>query len=337
MGKAEFYHRRDAQQYRTNHAFTNLRRGRRSFAAAASGNRYAGRGPAARCAQPDVHPGPLLRPAGDAGRAPAGAPQVCGRFAPGGNAQRGFDRAADGATARPASRAAAARRVHGSESNSRPLPEGGCHVDPARVPISLRRLGGPGAGDSATGPARAGCCPACADFECAASPMQAARPVFCPNHPQESFHRLPEDMPALRLLVVDDDAPLRKACCEIAAGMGFVPLAAGSVPEALEQMRRQPVEMLLLDLKLPGGGGLRLLSEVKDLYSRDRRGGDDRVCHRVFGGGGDAHRGGRLPDQAVRAGGVDGGAGASRPASCTSTWRAAGCANGCAPSEAWAT
>jgi two-component system response regulator HydG len=78
---------------------------------------------------------------------------------------------------------------------------------------------------------------------------------------------LPPGLPALRLLVVDDDASLRKACCEIASGMGFVPLAAGNVPDALVVLKeQQPVDMLLLDLKLPGGGGLKLLGEVKTLY-----------------------------------------------------------------------
>ena len=75
----------------------------------------------------------------------------------------------------------------------------------------------------------------------------------------------------LRLLVVDDDAALRQACCEIAAAMGFVPLGVGSVAEALERMRQQPAEMLLLDLKLPGGGGLKLLGEIKALYPEDWR------------------------------------------------------------------
>jgi two-component system response regulator HydG len=76
-------------------------------------------------------------------------------------------------------------------------------------------------------------------------------------------------MPPLRILVVDDDASLRNACCEIAQGMGFVPASAGSVPEALEVLReQQPVDMLLLDLKLPGGGGLKLLGQVKKLYPR---------------------------------------------------------------------
>jgi two-component system response regulator HydG len=83
---------------------------------------------------------------------------------------------------------------------------------------------------------------------------------------ETDLHRLPEGLLPLRILVVDDDVSLSKACCEIAAGMGFVPLAAGSVQEALAVLRRQPVEMLLLDLKLPGGGGLKLLGEVKTLY-----------------------------------------------------------------------
>jgi DNA-binding NtrC family response regulator len=80
--------------------------------------------------------------------------------------------------------------------------------------------------------------------------------------------QLTEGMPALCILVVDDDASLRKACCEIASGMGFTVLAAGSVPEALAVLRAQPVDMLLLDLKLPGGGGLSLLGQVKTLYPK---------------------------------------------------------------------
>ncbi len=80
--------------------------------------------------------------------------------------------------------------------------------------------------------------------------------------------RLSEGMPSLRLLVVDDDASLRKVCCEIAHGMGFVTLGAGSVADALDLMRQQPVDLLLLDLKLPGGGGLKLLGEVRQLYPK---------------------------------------------------------------------
>jgi DNA-binding NtrC family response regulator len=74
---------------------------------------------------------------------------------------------------------------------------------------------------------------------------------------------------AVRILIVDDDDSLRKACCEIAAGMGFTALSAGSVPQALEILKQQqPIDLLLLDLKLPGGGGLSLLGQVKTLYPK---------------------------------------------------------------------
>ena len=103
------------------------------------------------------------------------------------------------------------------------------------------------------------------DASVTASPLSE---LLRPDERQIGVHRLPEGMPPLRLLVVDDDAPLRKACCEIASSMGFIPLSAGNVAEALEALKQQPVDMLLLDLKLPGGGGLNLLGQVKELYPK---------------------------------------------------------------------
>jgi DNA-binding NtrC family response regulator len=78
-----------------------------------------------------------------------------------------------------------------------------------------------------------------------AAPLQAERP------------------PTLELLVVDDDAPVRNACAEIASGMGFATHVADSVPAARAHLQQHPVDLILLDLKLPGGGGLLLLEEVK--------------------------------------------------------------------------
>jgi DNA-binding NtrC family response regulator len=72
----------------------------------------------------------------------------------------------------------------------------------------------------------------------------------------------------LRLLVVDDDAPVRRACAEIAAGLGFSVRAADSVPAARSALLQSPADILLLDVKLPGGGGLLLLEEVRELYPR---------------------------------------------------------------------
>ncbi len=76
-------------------------------------------------------------------------------------------------------------------------------------------------------------------------------------------HTVPDRLPQLHVLVVDDDAPVRKACTEIATSMGFVTQAADSIPSAQAALSRGPVDLLLLDLKLPGGGGLTLLEEVR--------------------------------------------------------------------------
>ena len=70
----------------------------------------------------------------------------------------------------------------------------------------------------------------------------------------------------LQVLVVDDDAPVRRACRDIAAGRGCAVTEAGSVPEAERMLKCQRVDLLLLDLRLPGGSGLVLLEQVKMLH-----------------------------------------------------------------------
>jgi DNA-binding NtrC family response regulator len=70
----------------------------------------------------------------------------------------------------------------------------------------------------------------------------------------------------LHVLVVDDDEAIRKACCKIVAGMGFAVVGADSATEARAILKHQRIDLLLLDLKLPGGGGLPLLEQVKTLH-----------------------------------------------------------------------
>jgi DNA-binding NtrC family response regulator len=72
--------------------------------------------------------------------------------------------------------------------------------------------------------------------------------------------------PALHVLVVDDDAPMRRTCSEVAAAMGCAVVEAESVQAAQGILRFQKVDLLLLDLRLPGGGGLTLLEQVKTTY-----------------------------------------------------------------------
>src|SRR5713101_1135264 len=71
----------------------------------------------------------------------------------------------------------------------------------------------------------------------------------------------------LHVLVVDDDEAVRKACCQIARGMGFaLVLGADSATAARAILKHQRIDVLLLDLKLPGGGGLPVLEQVKALH-----------------------------------------------------------------------
>ncbi len=73
---------------------------------------------------------------------------------------------------------------------------------------------------------------------------------------------------SLRVLVVEDDAPVRHACTQIASGLGYAVETADSVPAAKLALKRSTVDILLLDLKLPGGGGFSILQEVRESHPR---------------------------------------------------------------------
>ena len=74
-------------------------------------------------------------------------------------------------------------------------------------------------------------------------------------------------LPALHLLVVDDDDAVRNACCEIGRKMGFVVVSAPGLDGARAILKHHKVDLLLLDLKLAGASGLTLLEEVKILHA----------------------------------------------------------------------
>jgi DNA-binding NtrC family response regulator len=70
-------------------------------------------------------------------------------------------------------------------------------------------------------------------------------------------------VPQLRILVVDDDAPIRSACSEIAVNLGYSTRVAESVAAAKLILASTSIDILLLDLKLPAGGSLSLLESVR--------------------------------------------------------------------------
>ncbi len=68
-----------------------------------------------------------------------------------------------------------------------------------------------------------------------------------------------------KILVVDDEAIQRDIVKDILEDEGYEVLTSGSGPEALEQIRRSPVDVVLSDLRMPGMDGVELLEHVKTI------------------------------------------------------------------------
>jgi len=80
-----------------------------------------------------------------------------------------------------------------------------------------------------------------------------------------SFPALPlAEAPALlNLLIVDDERTVREACREAAAALGYRTTGAESAEHALRVIDAHNIDVVLLDLKLPGAGGLEVLRQLK--------------------------------------------------------------------------
>ena len=71
------------------------------------------------------------------------------------------------------------------------------------------------------------------------------------------------DINLLNLLIVDDERSMRESCREVANSLGFNTLAADSPEHAYRLLDTTPVDVVALDLRLPGVGGLEVLREIK--------------------------------------------------------------------------
>jgi DNA-binding NarL/FixJ family response regulator len=67
-----------------------------------------------------------------------------------------------------------------------------------------------------------------------------------------------------RILVVDDDPAICKVIRQILGGCGYPVLTVDSVTDALEELHRGPIAVVLLDLKLRDSHGMALLEELHD-------------------------------------------------------------------------
>ncbi|MCO7520955.1 MULTISPECIES: response regulator [Pseudomonas] len=65
------------------------------------------------------------------------------------------------------------------------------------------------------------------------------------------------------LLVVDDDDEIRELLCDYLADAGYQALAAGNGEQMREQLARHAVDLVVLDLMLPGEDGLSLCRQLQ--------------------------------------------------------------------------
>jgi CheY-like chemotaxis protein len=66
-----------------------------------------------------------------------------------------------------------------------------------------------------------------------------------------------------RVLVVDDDGALRHAITSLLEAAGYQTEQASDGPDALRKLQQQHVELLVLDIGLPGMSGLDVLAETR--------------------------------------------------------------------------
>jgi len=68
------------------------------------------------------------------------------------------------------------------------------------------------------------------------------------------------------VLVVDDERPIRDGCSRVLTAQGFQVLTAENGQIALDVLSREPVDLLLLDLKMPVMSGEEVLEAVRTQY-----------------------------------------------------------------------
>src|ERR1700734_378634 len=76
----------------------------------------------------------------------------------------------------------------------------------------------------------------------------------------------PQIQPAnfLNLLIVDDERSIREACRDVAQSLGFNAFVADSAEHGFRLLEVQSVDAVLLDLRLPGAGGLEAMRRIKE-------------------------------------------------------------------------
>ena len=70
-----------------------------------------------------------------------------------------------------------------------------------------------------------------------------------------------------KILVVDDERVVRDGCHRVLTGKGFEVVSAENGEQAMDVLAREPVDIILLDLKMPVMSGEEVLASVREHYS----------------------------------------------------------------------
>ena len=74
---------------------------------------------------------------------------------------------------------------------------------------------------------------------------------------------MPDTASGAHILVIEDDVATRDAVARNLSGHGYAVVPAGSVAEGLRAWDAERPDLILLDLGLPGGGGLLVLERLR--------------------------------------------------------------------------
>ena len=76
------------------------------------------------------------------------------------------------------------------------------------------------------------------------------------------------NQPVIRVLIVDDEAAIRRALRPPLAELGFQVHEASRGEEALQLLHSTPVDVVLLDINMPGIGGIETLRRIRSFAPR---------------------------------------------------------------------
>ncbi len=101
-------------------------------------------------------------------------------------------------------------------------------------------------------------------FTCSATEQQRQRDEgTVVSTETESQVELSVESNLLTVLVVDDERGVRESCREVAQALGFTTLIADSAEHCYHSLEDSSVDVVLLDVRLPGTSGLEVLREIK--------------------------------------------------------------------------